>query len=200
MARKENRVQFNLKNVAYAVLTQTDGTASWEPPVKVPGAVTLTLDAEGDVTPFYADGIAYYQAIANGGYSGSLEMARYPDKMMQDIWGFILDDTDKVMLESANAEPKPFALLYQIDGDADNQLYCLYNCSGTRPGIGSTTNTNTKEPQTQTSNISASALENGTVLVRTTAQTPDNVRQAWYTAVYVPKDAASGEAGNEESN
>ena len=37
------------------------------------------------MTPLYADGIAYYQAIANGGYSGSLEMARYPDQMLQDI-------------------------------------------------------------------------------------------------------------------
>lgn len=192
MENRENKVQFNLKNVAYAVLTQTNGVATWEAPVMVPGAVTLTMDAEGDVTPFYADGIAYYQAIANGGYSGSLEMARYPDQMLQDIWGFMLDATDNVITENANAEPKPFALLYQIDGDADNQLYCLYNCSGTRPGIGGTTNTNTKEPQTQTSNISASALENGNVLVRTTANTPDNVRKAWYTKVYEKQAAASG--------
>ncbi len=200
MAKQENKVQFNLKNVAYAVLTQTNGTAVWAVPVKVPGAVTLTLDAEGDVTPFYADGIAYYQAIANGGYSGSLEMARYPDQMMQDIWGFTLDDTDKVIMENANVEPKPFALLYQIDGDADNQLYCLYNCSGTRPGIGSTTNTNTKEPQTQTSNISASALENGNVLARTTAQTPDSVRKAWYEKVYEKQTVAFGGENSEEGN
>lgn len=190
MTNKENKVQFNLKNVAYAVLTQTDGTASWATPVKVPGAVTLTLDAQGDITPFYADGIAYYQAIAHGGYSGSLEMARYPDQMLQDIWGFELDETDKVIMENANVDPKPFALLYEIDGDADHQQYCLYNCSGTRPGIGGKTNTNTKEPQTQTSNISASPLENGNILVRTTASTPDSVRQAWYTKVYEKQAAA----------
>lgn len=200
MANQENKVQFNLKNVAYAVLTQTDGKASWGPPVKVPGAVTLTLDAEGDVTPFYADGIAYYQAIANGGYSGNLEMARFPDRMLKDIWGFVEDATDFVITENANVEPKPFALLYQIDGDADKQLYCLYNCSGTRPGIGSTTNTNTKEPQTQTSNISASALEDGNVLSRTTAKTPDKVRQEWYTKVYEKPAGEPGEVRNEESN
>lgn len=195
MAKQENKVQFNLKNVAYAVLTQTGGSASWDTPVKVPGAVTLTMDAEGEVTPFYADGIAYYQAIANGGYSGSLEMARYPDRMLKDIWGYIEEQTDHVITENVTVEPKAFALLYQIDGDADNQLYCLYNCSGTRPGIGGTTNTNTKEPQTQTSNISASALENGNVLARTTAQTPDSVRQAWYTKVY---EASAVEEGTGE--
>ena len=38
MAKSENKVQFNLKNVAYAVLMQTDGTTTWDTPVKVPGA------------------------------------------------------------------------------------------------------------------------------------------------------------------
>lgn len=123
-------------------------------------------------------------------------MARYPDRMLKDIWGYIEEQTDHVITENVTVEPKAFALLYQIDGDADNQLYCLYNCSGTRPGIGGTTNTNTKEPQTQTSNISASALENGNVLARTTAQTPDSVRQAWYTRVYEALAVEEG-AGDE---
>ena len=111
-------------------------------------------------------------------------MARFPDQMMQDVWKFKLSETDQVMIENVNEEPAPFALLFQIDGDADNQLYCLYNCSGTRPGVGGTTNTNTKEPKTQSSTISAVALENGNVMARTTAQTPKGVRDAWYNAVY----------------
>lgn len=181
--KRENKVQFNLKNVHYAVLTPGDAPV-WGKPVKVPGAVTLTLDPQGDVTPFYADGITYYQAIANNGYSGDLEMARYPEQMLQDVWGLEKVAADEVLLENAGVEPKSFALLYQIDGDADNQFYCLYNCSGTRPGIGGTTTTSTKEPQTQTSTISAVPLENGNVMARTTAQTPDTVRGAWFTKVY----------------
>lgn len=184
MANKENKVQFNLKNVHYAVMETTGAEPTWALPVAVPGAVTLTLDPQGDVSPFYADGIVYYQSVANNGYSGDLEMARIPDQMLQDVWGMTLDSTDFVLMENSNAEPKQFALMYQIDGDADQQYYCLYNCSGTRPGIGSTTNTETKEPQTQSSSISAVALENGNVLARTTAQTPDNVKAAWFKQVY----------------
>lgn len=190
MSKNENKVQFNLKNVAYAPLTQENGAVNWGVPVMIPGAVTLTMDPQGDVTPFYADGIVYYQSVANSGYSGSLEMARYPERMLKDIWGYIENEADHVITENANAEPKPFALLYQIDGDTDNQLYCLYNCTGTRPGIGGTTNTNTKEPQTQSSNISAAALEDGRVLARTTSKTPDEVRKAWYTKVYEGEAAA----------
>ena len=69
MSNKENKVQFNLKNVHYAILTPGDIPA-WSTPVKVPGAVTLTLDPSGDVTPFYADGVIFYNSVANNGYTG----------------------------------------------------------------------------------------------------------------------------------
>ncbi len=189
MPKKENKVQFNLKNVHYAVLTTNGLEPAWDTPVAVPGAVTLTLDPQGEVSPFYADGIVYYQSVANNGYSGSLEIARMPDQMLQDIWGMTLDDTDFVLMENSNVEPKSFALLYQIDGDADRQYYCLYNCSGTRPAIGGTTTTGAKTPQTQSSSISAVALENGNVLARTTSQTPDAVKAEWFKKVY-EKEAA----------
>ena len=180
---KENKVQFNLKNVHYAIL-EDSSTTTWGTPVKVPGAVTLTLDASGDVTPFYADGIIYYSSVANNGYSGTLEMARFPDQMMQDVWKMEIGETDKVLIENSNVEPAAFALLYQIDGDAGNQMYCLYNCTAARPGIGSTTNSDSKEPQTQSASVTAAPLENGNVLARTTAGTPDSVKTGWFTKVF----------------
>ena len=195
----ENKVQFNLKNVHYSVVTQTvsSGTVSYSyaTPVSIPGAVTLTLDPVGDVTPFYADGGVYYQSVSNGGYSGDLEMARFPDQMLKDIWGFTEGSTSKVLTESAGTQPVSFALLYQIDGDASEQLYCLYNCTGTRPGIGSTTNTDTTEPQTQSSSITAVPRSDGKVLARTTASTPTATASAWFTSVFV-EGAAVGSGSN----
>lgn len=185
----ENKVQLNLKNVYYAVLTAdpADGTPTFETPVHVPGAVNLNLSALGDITPFYADGIVYYKSSANNGYEGDLEMARFIDKMLQDIWGNELVETDNVLIEKASITPKAFALLFQIDGDADNDLYCMYNCSGTRPAIAGATSTDTKTPTTQTSTINASPLaSNDFVYARTTAETPSNVRTAWFTKVYLP--------------
>lgn len=184
----ENKVQFNLKNVHYSLVTETVSAGvtsySYATPVAIPGAVTLTLDPVGDVTPFYADGLTYYQAVSNGGYSGDLEMARFPDKMLQEVWGFGLGTTSKVLTENASAQPKPFALLYQIDGDSSEQLYCLYNCTGTRPGIGSTTKTETTEPQTQSSSITAAPRADGKVLARTTADTPTSTSGSWFTTVF----------------
>ena len=185
----ENKVQFNLKNVHYAVLTEstTGGvtTYSWGTPVAVPGAVNLNLEQQGEITKFYADGIVYYQSPVNNGYEGDLEMARIIDKMLQDVWGMTLGTTSKVLTENANTEAKAFALLFQIDGDADEDCYVLYNCTGTRPAIAAKTKEDTKEPQTQSSTISAAPLGNGNVMARTTSETPEATKNGWFSQVFV---------------
>lgn len=180
----KNKVQFNLKNVHYAIITETDSVVTWGTPVHVPGAVSLALDQQGEVSPFYADGIVYYQTSKNNGYSGDLEMALFPDEMLEAVWGYRRSETDQVLIENANTPAKSFALLYQIDGDADNRLYVLYNCTATRPGVGSATTTETTEPQTQTCTISAAPLDNGNILAKTTADTTETVKNGWFSKVY----------------
>lgn len=198
MAGTTDKVQFNLKNVHYAPMTTTGATPAWGTPVKVPGAVSLTLDQQGELSKFYADGIVYWQSSSNNGYEGDLEIALFPDQMLMDIWGYTKTETDNVLIENATVEPKPFALLFEIDGDANGRRYCMYNCSGTRPGIGSKTNEASKTPQTQKSTISAVPLENGDVLAKTTDETTPTVKQKWFEKVYQKSGAAAASLSQTE--
>ena len=75
-----NKVKYNLKNVHAAKLTETveDGVTSfsYDTPKAIPGAVSISLDAEGDSSPIYADGIVYFRTSSNNVYSGDQEKIR----------------------------------------------------------------------------------------------------------------------------
>lgn len=178
----ENKVRFGLKNVHYSVLS---AAGVYGTPVAVPGAVNLDMSPSGDTNKFYADNIAYYVSVSNQGYEGSLEMARIPDQMLEDIWGYTLGTTSKVLTESAFTEPAVFALLFQIDGDQNNDCYVIYACTGARPNIGSQTIEASKEPRTQTIDLTAAPRSDGKVFAKTTKDTPAGTVSGWFSSVFV---------------
>ena len=52
-----NKVKYGLKNVHYAVATETGGTLTYATPVPIPGGVSLTLEPKGEKAEFYADAL-----------------------------------------------------------------------------------------------------------------------------------------------
>lgn len=183
----ENKVQFNLKNVYYAVLTEEESggeiSVSYGTSKAVRGAVSVDLAQEGEMSPFYADGIKYYITRSNQGYTGSLEMAMIPDTMLVDIFGMEHKSADDVIIETSEDKPKDFALMFQIDGDSRETFYCLYKCSASRPSIASRTNEESKEPQTMTLDLSVSPmLDTGRIMAKSNSDEFDI--EAWVAKPY----------------
>ena len=191
-----NKVKYNLKNVHAAKLTKSDdGTFSYAAPKAIPGAVSISLDAEGDSSPFYADGIVYFRSNSNNGYSGDLEMALIPEWFRTEILKEILDKNGGLVERSDITETEKFALLFEFDGDVRAIRHVLYNCSASRPSIESETKEDTIEPGTEKLTITADPRSDGLVKARTGDTTDAETYANWYGAVYVSEAAA---AQNEE--
>ena len=93
MSAKKNKVKFNICNVHYALITvDDDGEVTFGTPVAMPGAVSLSLEPNGEPSNFYADGYAYYTISNNMGYEGDLELAMVPESFRTDVLKESLDD------------------------------------------------------------------------------------------------------------
>ena len=191
MATKKNKVKFNICNVHYALITVSEeGEVTFGTPVAMPGAVSLSLEPNGEPSNFYADGYAYYTISNNMGYEGDLELAMVPESFRTDVLKESLD-TNQVLVENANVETANFALLFEFDGDVKKIRHVLYNCSAARPNIESSTNEEEIEVQTETLALTAAPLANGYVKARTGDSTTDEVYNGWYSAVYMPTTAST---------
>lgn len=154
-----NKVKFGLKNVYYALATidETDNTATYSTPVKMNGAVSLSLEAQGDTTKFFADDGVYFSAVANNGYEGDLELALVPDSFKTDVLGEVKDGAG-VMFDNTNAEQKHFALLFEFSGDKEGRRHAMFNCTASRPSVSSTTKAESIEVQTETITVTAAQI------------------------------------------
>jgi len=195
-----NKVKFNICNVHYAPISiGTDEAVTFATPVAMPGAVSLSLDPNGEPESFYADGIEYYTINNNMGYDGDLELAMIPESFRTDILKETAD-SNKVLVEDANSETGAFALLFEFDGDVKKIRHVLYNCSASRPKIESKTNEESREVQTETLSVKARPLASGYVKAKTGDSTTDATYNDWYKAVYMPAMTVASASASSSSS
>lgn len=155
-----NKVKFGLKNVHYAVATENfdSETGKWTTSygaVKAwPGAVSMSLSAEGSDDTFHADDIAYYVTSTNGGYTGDFESALMPSDVAESVLGQKRDDNG-LLVETASDVKKYIALMFEVQGDSKAARYCFYRVMLTRPNVDADTKGDTTEPKTDSVSLVA---------------------------------------------
>ena len=190
---EKNKVKYGLKNVYYAKASfDDDWNVTYDTPVRIPGAVSLSLDSTAENEPWYADDGIYIILSGTSGYEGTLEVAILPDSFLVDIL-HEEEDANGVLAEVSDVQAEHFALLFEFNGDQHKTRHVLYNCFASRPGIESETKEDSAEPATDELEFTASALANGYVKARTSESTSSTVYDSWYESVYEPQEAAEEE-------
>lgn len=180
----ENKVNFGLTNVYYAKATYSGGAVTYGTPKRIPGGVSLSLTSDSSDNDFYADNIKYWRSSASQGYSGTLEMAKLTEEFCTDILG-VTTDTNGVILETTSDTTSPFALIFQVDGDQDEEMRLLYYCTVTRPPMDANTMTDSTTPDTVTLDLTVSPRpDTGEIKASTGSTTATSVASAWTNAVY----------------
>lgn len=178
---QKDKVKFGIKNVH--IFPQLTDEPTFDDGFALPGAVSLSLNAQGEINKFYADNITYYQTSSNNGYDGDLEVALITEEFFEKIFNYV-KDSDKVMIENASKNVVPFAMTFEEEGDQMGTKFVLYNCVATRPSRSLATIEESKTPTTQTISLSAAPLKDGNVMAMTTADTTVAVINDWHTDVY----------------
>ena len=180
MATNKNKITYGLSNVHVWPISATsnDGTPTYGAVISMPGAVSLSLDAEGSSDPFYADDTVYYQGVSNNGYSGSISFADIPQEFLTGIMGEVVDKNG-ALFEDASVTPKEFAIAFEFKGDQSKRRHVFYRCTATRPSVASDTKEDSVSPNTPELEFSAiPRLDNN--YVKAKCEEGDAAYDDWY--------------------
>lgn len=194
---EKNKYHYDLKNVHYVPGTKNeDGSITYTTPKRLPGAMNMDISPEGDTSKIRADGMDYIVIVSNNGYSGTLTMVQVPDDFKIDCLTEKEDEVNMIQYEDANAETRPFALLFEFAGDKKNRRHVFYNCTASRTSVKGENKDNQKEPDTEEIQLSVSPIlavvdgdEKNIVKSSTKETTTQDVYNAWFTQVILPGQA-----------
>ena len=138
------------------------------------------------------DDALYVVAEDNQGYDGDLEVHMLPDGFKKDILGWE-EDQNGVLYETKNAKTKPFALLFEFDGDAKKTRHIMYRCITTKPDIESTTKGEKIDSKTDKISIKCRAALD-TDVVKARALMGDSAYEGWFSSVYLINSTVESQA------
>ena len=188
MNKTENKINYGLKNVYYAVVTETatdEGvTVEYGTPVRLPGAASMSMPKTAEKVAVAADDDPEYAIVYdNKGYDGEVVLYNVPDSYLTDCLGMKVEgDT---IVENKDDIPTPHALLFEFDGDVAKKRHVFYRCMGTNPDVVSQSKGNGTTANQVTLKMSATPAKDTGNIKRTCKQSDSEVYSKWFTTVQV---------------
>ena len=181
----ENKVEMGLKNVYYAIITSENETTTYETPKKLAGAVSFTQKPSSEQVNIHADDTIYFTINGATKGEGSLSLIKFPDEFKKDVLGYVTDSKN-VLVEKSNTQPKAFALLFEVDGDAEKRRNVFYKCIPAK--LGDTRNTKGEKVDETKEELSISFVGSKEDLYKASVTEKTNAEQynAFFTKVYIP--------------
>lgn len=187
-----NKITYGIKNCYYAPITETlnaqtgTWTVTYGTPVAMLGARSISLTAQNENVEFSADNNPKYfvQNLFNG-YEGNLTMAIIGDDFRMACLGEV-QDTNDLVGQTIDDKPKPFALMFQFEGDENEVRHVLYRCIAGQTDISSNTRETTIEPNEESISLTCGgAVDTGFVKWKCSKANATQYN-TWFSAVYVP--------------
>lgn len=182
----KNKITYGLKNVYYVPITEesdvTGIKVTYGTPVNMPGAASISLPKNAEKILIAADDDPEYATVYdNKGYEGDYVGYDVPDSFLTDCLGMKIDgDT---IVENKDDKPKPFAFLFEFDGDKLKKRHILYRCTATNPDIASQTKGNGVTANQVTLKLSATPAKDTGDIKRTCMQSESEVYTKWFESV-----------------
>lgn len=130
MANNERPVKFGLRNVHVAFFDPETG--EYDTPKRMPGAISLTMNAVGSSSKLEADDTVYNEVESNQGYEGTLNIADMPEWFQVEALGYIKGKNGG-LVEPKDMVRKSFALLHEVQTDTKGRRFVTYDVKVSRP-------------------------------------------------------------------
>lgn len=147
------KVIYGLKNVHYSIYDSSTGTyGQWKP---IPGAVSMSSDADTTQNDFYADDGVYATISAASKETGTIEFAAITPEMYTDLFNYGKDDATGLLYQLTEPSAVTVALGYETSGNEGKLRGVRYNVTFTAPSQSSNSMTDSTNPDTVSVNYTA---------------------------------------------
>lgn len=181
-----NKVMFGVSELHIGTYeVDSNGDVTLGTPLKVPGTVNITMEAESEENVFYADNVKYWTGYSDNGYTGEIENALFDDTFKTTFMNYIqLDDGGIAQIKGQ--KNKTVYMMFQADGDQENRRMIVYNVALGQINREYATTEDSIEPQTATLPFTVNG-DNGTGITKVSYTPTDATYETMFTSAPVPQ-------------